>query len=74
MFVPAPSVEGKIEKIQFLRVLNFVAIQIMPQKRWRIDGNFVATSGEFLLQGNATEQTTHCALDPLTNKRIFFGN
>ena len=30
MFVPAPSVEGKIEKIQFLRVLNskFVIIPL----------------------------------------------
>ena len=34
----------------------------MPQKRWRIDGNFVASPGEFLLQGNPTLQTTHCAL------------
>ena len=34
----------------------------MPQKRWRIDGNFVATPEEFLLQGNPTKQTTHCAL------------
>ena len=34
----------------------------MPQKRWRIDGNFVASPGEFLLQGNPTVQRTHCAL------------
>ena len=34
----------------------------MPQKQWRIDGNFVATPEEFLLQGNPTKQTTHCAL------------
>ena len=34
----------------------------MPQKRWRIDGNFVASPGEFLLQGNPTVQRTHCAV------------
>ena len=34
----------------------------MPQKRWRIDGNFVASPGEFLLQGNPAVQRTHCAL------------
>ena len=34
----------------------------MPPKRWRIDGNFVASPGEFLLQGNPTVQSAHCAV------------
>ena len=34
----------------------------MPPKRWRIDGNFVASPGEFWLQENPTVQRAHCAL------------
>ena len=34
----------------------------MPPKRWRIDGNFVASPGEFWLQENPTVQRAHCAM------------
>ena len=35
-----------------------------------IDGNFAVTQGEFLLLGNATEQTTHCAVEAV-NTLVF---
>ena len=39
----------------------------MPLKRWRIDGNFVASPGEFWLQKNPTVQRAHCAVEVTSN-------
>ena len=76
IFIPARSIERKIEKIGFLQFSNsklvifpqlfpcsnYKIFPNIPRQQWGFDDSPVVATGHFLLQGYMTVQRAHCAV------------